>query len=90
MVVNLNPQNGMLVSRLDITSLTGGLSTSLDSIYIAQYPEKAILQIQVSGPPNPVSLAQKVASTAIADGISIIRPPDYNAITNPYQWYIIA
>jgi len=89
-VVNLNPQNGMLVSRLDITSLTGGLSTSLDSVYIAQYPVGAILQIQVNGAPNPISMAQKVQSTATPDGISIIRPPDYDPVTNPYQWYIIA
>lgn len=89
-VVNFGPNPGAFISRLDITSFEGGLSTSLDSVYIEPFKVGALLQIQVGGAPNPVSIVQKVQSTALPVVNLIIRPPDYNAVTNPYQWYVIA
>lgn len=88
-VVNIGSTPAAVTYRLDITAFEGGLSNCLDSVAVTPFSVGALLEIQVGGPPNPVNMIQKIASTAIPVPAAIIRPPDYNAVTNPYQWYVI-
>ncbi len=88
-VVNLGTPPTAATYRLDITAFTGGLANALDSVPVTPFAEDDLIYIQIGGPTNPVNIAQKVASTAAPIAGGIIRPPDYNAVTNPYQWYIV-
>lgn len=78
------------VQRLDITAWTGGLPNCLDSVLIGPFAVSTIMNIQIGGAPNEINTVQKVQSTAAPVAELIIRPPDYNALTNPYQWYVVA
>ncbi len=75
--------------RLDITAFIGGLINCLDSVPVTPFDVLSVLYIQIGGPTNPMVIVQKIASTAAAVAGAIIRPPDYDPVTNPYQWYVI-
>ncbi len=75
--------------RLDITAFEGGLSNCLDSVPISPFDTGAVLYVQIAGPTNPLTIVQKVASTAAPVAGTIIRPPDYNALSNAFQWYVV-
>lgn len=75
--------------RLDLTSFTGGTATCLDSLATATLVLNSILTIQPGGPGNALVRVQLITSTAIPIAGVIIRPVDYNAVTNPRQWYVV-
>jgi len=88
-IVNIGTPPTTATYKLDITAFTGGLINCLDSVPVTPYDVGAILYIQIGGATNPVVSVQKVASTAAPVDGAIIRPPDYNALTNAYQWYVV-
>lgn len=88
-VVNFGGAPGQANWRLNLTSFEGGLSTSLDMLAISAFNVGSLVYMQFGGPSNPVNVVQKTASTAAPVPASIVRPPDYDATTNPYQWYVI-
>lgn len=88
-LVNIGTPPTDITSRLDITAFVGGLANCLDSVAISPFSPLALLYIQIGGPTNPIVTVQKVASTALPVDGAIIRPPDYNAVTNAYQWYVV-
>jgi len=88
-VVNIGAPPSQASYRLGITEFTGGLANCLDSIAVTPFDTGALLYIQIGGPTNPVVTVQKIASTAAPVVGAIIRPPDYNAISNAFQWYVV-
>jgi len=68
-----------------ITSLTGGVSTSLDYVPTASgvYPVGICVFLVISGIPH---IYQLVAGTATENSPSIILPDDYNASSNAKYW----
>lgn len=87
--VNIGTPPTNATYRLDITAFTGGLVNCLDSVPVTPFLELALLYIQIGGPTNPVNIVQKIASTAVPVAGAIIRPPDYDAVTNAFQWYVV-
>lgn len=88
-VVNIGTPPTTSTYRLDITAFIGGLANCLDSVPVTPFLELALLYIQIGGATNPVVVVQKVASTALPVAGAIIRPPDYDAVSNAYQWYVV-
>lgn len=88
-VVNIATPTAPVTYRLDITAFTGGLINCLDSVPVTPFTLGALLEIQIGGPTNPVNTVQKVASTAAPVAGAIIRPPDYDVVTNAFQWYVV-
>src|SRR6478609_1848988 len=88
-IVNIGTPPTNATYRLDITAFLGGLTNCLDSVPISPFDTGAVLYIQIGGPTNPVQTVQKVASTAAPVDGAIIRPPDYNPVSNAFQWYLV-
>jgi hypothetical protein len=88
-IVNIGSPPTNVTYRLDITAFTGGLSNALDSLAISPFDAGSLVYIQIGGPTNPITIVQKIASTALPVDGAIIRPPDYNALTNAFQWYVV-
>lgn len=88
-VVNIGTPPTDATYRLDITAFTGGLTNCLDSVPVTPFDVNTLLIIQIGGPTNPLVTVQKIASAAAPVAGAIIRPPDYNALTNAYQWYVV-
>lgn len=66
-----------------ITALTGGAAGALDALATVALAKPKIKLIKVGGALRGYSLDN---TTAAADGMQIVRPTDYNAATNPWQW----
>lgn len=74
--------------RLDITALTGGTSTDLDSILSAGVAVDTLLILGVSlGPNVPHQMWVLKAGTNAEDPANgVVRPDDYAASTNEKVW----
>ena len=71
---------GLAAAAIDPTKL-GGLSTNA-----AQYPVQAVIQLCFTG--DVVCTFIRKASTAAQNVPFLVRPYDYNASTNAYQWVL--
>jgi hypothetical protein len=69
--------------RLDITGLTGGTADKLDAVPVSALPKPYVMWVLLSSGLTPFVLS---ATTETADGTWVVRPPDYHAVTQPYQW----
>lgn len=76
-------------SRLDITSFTGGLVTSLDALSTKYRTLRSVLTIQPNGPGTQLIRVQLVETTLPAELGYRITPLDYDAVTNPRQWEVV-
>lgn len=68
-------------NRTDITGLTGGTATDLDGILSASLPLNVLVQTAANG-----SLYKLRAGTDAESSPTIIRPDDYNALSNARVW----
>lgn len=66
-----------------VTARVGGTAGCLDAIATVALLKPKVKLILIGGALKGYSLS---ASTDAADGEAIVRPTDYNAATNPYQW----
>lgn len=80
--------SSFLTVRLDITGLTGGLISDLDSILTADLSTGRLYALGVSiGASVPGQLYVLKAGTDPATASNtVVRPLDYNATTNPKIW----
>lgn len=76
-------------TMITITSFTGGLSTSLDSLRTSNRRLKSIITIQPNGVGNQLVRVQLIQTIAAAEDGVRIRPLDYNETTNPRQWEVV-
>lgn len=76
-------------SMLTITSFTGGLPTSLDSLLTKKRRLGSILTIQPNGAGEPLIRVQLVSTIAAAEAGVRIQPVDFNVSTNPRQWEVV-
>jgi hypothetical protein len=77
-------------TMINITSFTGGLATSLDSLLTPNRRLNSLVRIQPGGPGFQLITVQLLETTAAAETGVRIRPLDYNASTNPRQWEVVA
>ena len=76
---------GGLMVRMDITGLTGGTATDLDSIATtALTAGTAVVMCYITG--QGVSFYALVSGTDAESSPNIIRPDDYAATTNEKVW----
>lgn len=78
-------QGRYVLNRSDITALTGGTATDLDSITTASGAITAGTCVGVSVG-NIFHIYKLVAGTDAEDSPNIIRPDDYAGTTNEYVW----
>ncbi len=77
------------ITNVGITAFTGGTGVSLDSVATTTLVAGTLLRIQIGGLGNPLTTVQLLAISTAPSTAAIIRPLDYNAITNIKEWVVI-
>lgn len=83
---------GCVLNKAGLASLTGGGATALDGLGTAsgaspRYPVGCVVLTALNDLPQHWRLK---SGTTAEDGLTVIRPDDYHASTNPVYWQLLA